>query len=221
MSNPVPGYSLIVFDWDGTLMDSTAGIVACMQDASRDMGLEVPSRARASHTIGLGLADALQFAVPDLPASGYRQFAEHYRRHFQARSDAMDLFPGVQAMLGRLQAGGRKLAIATGKSRKGLDHALQACRLQAYFTATRCADETAPKPHPAMLHELMSELSLSPQALLMIGDTSHDLEMAASAGVDAIAVTYGAHPEDSLRARTPRSVVGSVAELEAWLTTHA
>lgn len=221
MSKREARYSLIVFDWDGTLMDSASGIVACIQAASRDMGLEVPPRERASHVIGLGLRDALSIAVPGLPESRYLQFAEHYRKHFQARSEAMELFAGVPAMLGRLRDAGRKLAIATGKSRKGLDRALETCRLQAYFVASRCADETDPKPHPAMLNELMRELSLAPHDLLMIGDTSHDLDMAASAGVDAIAVTYGAHPEASLRARAPKSLVGSVAELDRWLTAHA
>lgn len=221
MSRPSKRYSLIVFDWDGTLMDSAAGIVACIQEASRDMGLPVPTRERASHVIGLGLGDALRYAVPELAHADYRQFAEHYRRHFQARSDEMDLFPGVMPMLERLQAEGRRLAIATGKSRKGLDRALEICALQPYFAATRCADETDPKPHPAMLHELMRELSVPADALLMIGDTSHDLDMAANAGVDALAVTYGAHPAASLQAREPAGLVNSVAELDAWLTTHA
>ena len=133
----------------------------------------------------------------------------------------MQLFPGVPTMLGRLRDGGRKLAIATGKSRKGLDRSLETCGLQSYFAASRCADETEPKPHPAMLNELMRELALASHDLLMIGDTSHDLDMAASAGVDAIAVTYGAHSEEALRAKAPKSVVGSVEELDAWLTAHA
>ena len=144
-----PRYPLIVFDWDGTLLDSASGIAICIQEASRDMGLEVPTLERASHVIGLGLRDALGFAVPGLPESGYRQFAEHYRRHFQTRSEAMQLFPGVPTMLGRLRDGGRKLAIATGKSRKGLDRSLETCGLQSYFAASRCADETEPKSRPS------------------------------------------------------------------------
>ncbi len=221
MPPPDPRYSLIVFDWDGTLMDSASGIVACIQEASREMGIAVPSRERASHVIGLGLRDSLRFAVPDLPDSGYERFAELYRKHFLAREEGMNLFPGVKALLAHLHAAGYSLAVATGKSRKGLDRALGASGLGVYFCASRCADETNPKPHPAMLHELMAELSRVPRELLMIGDTSHDLDMAASASVDAVAVTYGAHPVELLRARTPRGLVASVHELREWLTANA
>jgi phosphoglycolate phosphatase len=221
MLKPDPRYPLIVFDWDGTLMDSASGIVACIQAASREMGLPVPSKERASHVIGLGLRDSLRHAVPELPDSGYAEFAERYRNHFLAREEAMELFPGVEQLLKGLCAAGYSLAVATGKSRKGLDRALAASGLGACFVASRCADETSPKPHPAMLNELMAELSRSPSELLMIGDTSHDLDMAASAAVDAVAVTYGAHPEDVLRARTPKGVVGSVTELGEWLAAHA
>ena len=221
MKRPEPRYRLIVFDWDGTLMDSASGIVACIQEAAREIGLEVPTRERASHVIGLGLHDSLKHAVPGLPESGYRQFAELYRKYFQARSGAMMLFEGVPELLARLRDAGHQLAVATGKSRKGLDRALEDSNLRSFFASTRCADETDPKPHPAMLRELMAELSREPRDLLMIGDTSHDLDMASSAGVDAVAVTYGAHPEETLRARAPRAVVSSVAELDAWLATNA
>jgi len=214
-------YPLIVFDWDGTLMDSAGGIVTSIQEASREMGLEVPTRERASHVIGLGLHDSLRFAVPDLPVAAYPEFVALYRRHFLARESVMELFPGVPELLRKLRSNGFWLAIATGKSRKGLDRALDACGLGELFVSTRCADESSPKPHPAMLRELMSELGYEAEQLLMIGDTSHDLEMAGSAGVDAVAVTYGAHPADALRAMKPCGVVNSVRELEAWLTTHA
>jgi phosphoglycolate phosphatase len=221
MKRSDPRYHLIVFDWDGTLMDSASGIVACIQEASRDMGLEVPSSERASHVIGLGLRDSLRLAVPDLPESAYAQFAELYRKHFLAREEGMDLFPGVRDLVAGLHASGYALAVATGKSRRGLDRALGASGLAEYFCASRCADETNPKPHPAMLLELMSELSRGPAEMLMVGDTSHDLDMAASAAVDAVAVTYGAHPADLLKARAPKGVVGSIQELREWLMTHA
>ncbi len=221
MTSPEARYPLIVFDWDGTLMDSAGGIVACIQEASREMGLPVPSRERASHVIGLGLMDSLRFAVPDLPESGYARFAELYREQFTARQGAMTLFPGVRELLESLCSKGYRLAIATGKSRRGLDRALADSGLGACITASRCADETNPKPHPAMLNELMAELGHAPHELLMIGDTSHDLDMASSALVDAVAVTYGAHPEDQLRARKPKGIVASVEELDAWLTAHA
>ena len=221
MNQTDPRYRLIVIDWDGTLMDSASGIVACIQEASREMGLEIPSKERASHVIGLGLHDSLRHAVPGLPESGYREFAELYRKHFLARSGAMALFDGVPELLMRLRDAGHLLAVATGKSRNGLDRALDECNLRRFFAATRCADETNPKPHPAMLLELMAELSRASDELLMIGDTSHDLDMAANAGVDAVAVTYGAHPEETLRTRAPKAVVASVAELDQWLTANA
>lgn len=220
MTRTASRYSLIVFDWDGTLLDSASGIAASIQDASREMGLEVPSLERARHVIGLGLQDSLRFAVPDLPASGYPEFVERYRRHFLEREEQMTLFPGVPELLAGLRDAGYVLAIATGKSRRGLDRALASTRLGEHFSASRCADETTPKPDPAMLSELMRELSFTPARSLMIGDTSHDLDMASSAGVDAVGVSYGAHPESSLRARTPRGLVGTVAELQAWLAVH-
>jgi phosphoglycolate phosphatase len=184
------------------------------------MGLEVPTRERASHVIGLGLHDSLRFAVPGLAAAQYADFVAHYRRHFLARQDRMLLFPGVRELLAEL-SGSRRLAVATGKSRRGLDRALDADDLRRYFAASRCADETNPKPHPAMLLELMEELAVGKEGTLMIGDTSHDLQMAAAAGVDAVAVTYGAHPEQGLRDCAPRACVGSVPELKRWLSLNA
>jgi phosphoglycolate phosphatase len=214
-------YPLIVFDWDGTLMDSTAGIALSIQEAAREMGLPVPAREAASHVIGLGLQDSLRSAVPSLPVGRYMDFVELYRKHFRAQQESMALFPGVRELLERLRADGHLLAVATGKSRRGLDYALQLTGLRGQFAASRCADETQPKPHPAMLLELMDELALSADRLLMIGDTSHDLGMANSAGVDAVAVTYGAHPGEALRALAPRACVSSVVELRLWLTENA
>ena len=214
-------YRLVVFDWDGTLMNSAAAIVEAIQQSALEMGLPVPDRERASHVIGLGLQDSLRHAVPQLPREGYEEFSLLYRKHFLAREAAMALFPGVRELLAELEAQGRRLAIATGKSRRGLDHALDASGLRKHFAASRCADETRSKPHPAMLDELSGELGVAREAMLMIGDTSHDLEMAARARVDAVGVTYGAHPEASLRALAPRGLVTSVGELRAWLQTNA
>jgi phosphoglycolate phosphatase len=213
-------YSLIIFDWDGTLIDSAGTIVECIQQASADLGLEVPDRERASHVIGLGLHDSLRLAVPGLPAERYDEFVGLYRRHFLAREDAMRLFPGIEELVKNLSRT-RLLAIATGKSRRGLDRALQASGLKAYFSASRCADETTPKPQPTMLLEIVAELEVSVQDSLMIGDTSHDMEMAHGAGVDALAVTYGAHAEPALRACGPRGCVASVGELSQWLEQNA
>ena len=212
-------YRLVVFDWDGTLIDSAGTIVRCIQDAARDMALDVPDRSRASHVIGLGLHDSLRHAVPGLAPERYLEFADHYRRHFLARQDAMLLFPGVLELLQGLSAQ-RTLAIATGKSRRGLDRALDADGLRRFFAASRCADETSPKPHPAMLLELMEELQVRREEVLMIGDTSHDLEMARAAGVDSLAVTYGAHPEAGLRACGPAGCVSTVADLTEWLSRN-
>jgi phosphoglycolate phosphatase len=213
-------YRLVVFDWDGTLIDSPAAIAECIQQASADMGLDIPDRQRASHVIGLGLHDSLRLAVPDLPAARYGEFVALYRKHFLAREEHMQLFSGIEALLERLSQT-HILAIATGKSRRGLDRALQAGGLGRYFSASRCADETHPKPHPAMLLELLQQLEIDRSQALMIGDTSHDLEMAKAAGVDALAVSYGAHPEQGLRACGPRGCVCSVKELSAWLSANA
>jgi phosphoglycolate phosphatase len=218
---PETRYALIVFDWDGTLIDSAATIVECIQEASRDLCLPVPTAQQASHVIGLGLHDALRLAVPDLPAEQTIAFVERYREHFRAREDAMRLFAGIEPLLAALCARGHRLAIATGKSRRGLDRALAASGLRDRFVASRCADETHPKPHPAMLNELLAELDVLPRAALMIGDTSHDLTMARDAMVDAVAVAYGAHPEAALRACAPLACVKSVAALDEWLAQNA
>lgn len=213
-------YQLVVFDWDGTLMDSTAGIAESIRNAARDLGVPVPAREVASHVIGLGLRDSLRGAVPALPEQRYAEFVDAYRRHFAVEQRRMELFPGVRELLESLRASGRLLAVATGKSRRGLDQALAATGLARYFAASRCADETTPKPDPAMLLELLDELEASPGGALMVGDTSHDLEMARGAGVDAVAVSYGAHPGEALRTLAPRACVASIAELRAWLTAH-
>ena len=213
-------YRLLVFDWDGTIIDSPAAIVDCICEAARDSGIEVPPRERAAHTIGLGLHDALRFAVPDLPAERYAEFVANYRKHFLARQDSMHLFEGMRELLERL-AGSHSLAIATGKSRRGLERALEAAGIGTLFLASRCADETHPKPHPAMLLELMEQADIPAGEVLMIGDTSHDLEMARAARVDALAVTYGAHPEASLRAGAPLTLVSTVKDLSAWLAQNA
>ena len=213
-------YRLIVFDWDGTIIDSAATIAECIREAARDMKLPVPSVEQASHVIGLGLHDSLRMAVPELQAHQYPEFVAHYRRHFLAGEDSMALFSGMKDLLEELKAK-HFLAIATGKSRRGLDRALAATGIGPLFAASRCADETNPKPHPAMLLELMDELGFARNQLLMIGDTTHDLEMARAAEVDSVAVTYGAHPEGGLRACSPTGCVASVRELKAWLAQNA
>ena len=210
-------YRLLVFDWDGTLIDSTSAIAECIRAAARDLALPVPSFEQASHVIGLGLRDSLRLAVPALAPERTAAFVEAYRRHFLAAEAGMPLFPGVRELLEELRGSGYALAVATGKSRLGLDRALAASGLGPLFSASRCADETRPKPDPAMLHELMALLEVDARQALMVGDTSHDLGMAQGAGVDAIAVTYGAHPGEALRALGPRGCVDSVEALGAWI----
>ena len=212
-------YRLLVFDWDGTIIDSAATIAESIREASREMGLGIPSMERARHVIGLGLQDALTAAVPELSAARYPEFVASYRKHFLARKDSMQLFEGMRDLLEDLK-GKHVLAIATGKSRRGLDHDLEFHQLKPLFVASRCADETSPKPDPAMLLELMDELDAAKQSTLMIGDTSHDLEMARAAGVDALAVTYGAHPEAGLRACGPLGCIPDVETLWQWLKTN-
>lgn len=217
----VKRFPLLVFDWDGTLMDSPRTIVLAIQNACRDLGLPVPDDARASHVIGLGLHDALQYAVPGLPLSVYGKMVERYRHHYLATDAAIPLYSGTQEMLARLHAAGHILAVATGKSTAGLERVLADTGLAGYFDAYRCADKTASKPAPDMLHELMAELDATVEATLMIGDTTHDLNMAKNAGVAAVGVTHGAHPAEELLALMPLACVNSTAELDQWLLQNA
>jgi phosphoglycolate phosphatase len=213
-------YALIVFDWDGTILDSPRAIAQCIRDSAGEMGFEVPDYERASHVIGLGLQDALRAAVPALAEERYAEFVECYRRHFRSREQSMQLFAGMRPLLEDLSSR-HALAIATGKSRRGLERALDATGLRGFFRASRCADETVPKPHPAMLLELMEETQIDAKSTLMIGDTSHDMEMARAAGVDALAVAYGAHAEPGLRACGPLDCCADVARLARWLAANA
>lgn len=214
-------YELIVFDWDGTLMDSAGMIVHCVQAAARDLGLEAPSDARARHIIGLGLVDALRHAMPDLPEERYADLADRYRHHYLTRDHELALFAGADTLVRRLMESGRWLGVATGKSRRGLDRALSHSGLGELFHATRCADECHSKPHPQMLEELMDEFGVPPAATLMIGDTTHDLLMAQNAGVDAVAVGYGAHPRELLVTTGPLYCAESVDDLDGWLMDNA
>ena len=214
-------YELIVFDWDGTLMDSAAAIVRSIRAAYRDLGLPEPDEAAARHVIGLGLSDALRHAVPQLSLEDYPQMVDRYRHHYLARDHELALFDGIEHLLGELGAAGHLLAVATGKSRVGLDRALKHSGLQGCFQSSRCADECFSKPHPQMLEELMDEFGVLPKSTLMVGDTSHDLLMASNAGVDGLAVTYGAHSHQYLIEHAPRACLHSVEELASWLKINA
>jgi phosphoglycolate phosphatase len=214
-------FDLLIFDWDGTLMDSAGVIVDSIQRACRDIGLPAPSERASRQIIGLGLAQALQTLLPDLPAGDYPRLVERYRHHYLGRDADIPLFAGVDQAIPALAGEGFTLAVATGKSRIGLARALDASGLGACFTATRCADQTHSKPHPAMVLELIDELDADPARTLVIGDTSHDLLMAANAGVASLGVTYGAHERDDLRAHAPLALLDSFAEVHAWLAANA
>lgn len=202
-------------------MDSAAAIVSSIQASCRDLGLPVPDRATASHVIGLGLKDALTYAAPQLAPEDYGKMAERYRHHYLAQDAELTAFAGVEEMLTGLSDDGFLLAVATGKSRTGLDRVLRATGFSKFFSASRCADETFSKPHPAMLLELMDQFGTGHERTLMIGDTTHDLQMAANAGVAGLGVSYGAHPKPQLTALQPLACVDDVGELSTWLKANA
>ena len=214
---PTRRFDLIVFDWDGTLFDSTALITRCIQASCADVGVAVPSDRDASYVIGMGLAEALQHAAPALPRERYPELAARYRQHYLARQHEIAFFDGALAMLNALKGRGHLLAVATGKSRRGLDDVLNNSALKGLFDASRTADETASKPDPRMLRELMDELDMQPARTLMVGDTTHDLQLAANAGTARVGVSYGAHEPDAFHVFAPLHVAHSTADLDQWL----
>jgi phosphoglycolate phosphatase len=214
-------FDLIAFDWDGTLFDSTAIITRSIQSAVRDVGGTVPSQQQASYVIGMGLMQALAHAAPDVPQDRYPQLGERYKHYYEQHQDDISLFDGVLPMLTELKQREHWLSVATGKSRNGLNVALRAVALQGLFDGSRTADETAGKPSPLMLQELMAEFGVDPHRTLMIGDTTHDLQMALNAGCASVAVSYGAHEPAAFDTLRPLFVAHSVPELHDWLLGHA
>ncbi len=214
-------FDLLVFDWDGTLMDSAACIAESLQAACQDLGFAVPSDRDARFIIGLGLNDALAHVLPGLEPAHYPEVVARYRHHFLQRDGGTTLFAGVPEMLTDLRGAGHMLAVATGKSRRGLTRALEATRLVGSFDATRCADESHSKPHPGMLVSLLDELCVEPGRALMIGDTTHDMLMARAAGVARVAVAHGAHEERELLEHEPLACLGDCGALSRWLSAHA
>jgi phosphoglycolate phosphatase len=214
-------YDLIVFDWDGTVMDSTAVIARSIQAACRDLGLTIPDDETARHVIGLGLDQALQYAVPELTEAMRPDLVARYRHHFLSQSGAIPLFDGARETIAELHAAGYLLGVATGKNSAGLNRALDSSGLKEYFHATRTADQTFSKPDPAMLLELMDELAVSAERTLMVGDTTHDLQMAQNAKVDSVAMGHGAHPPEQLRELNPLALMDDFAELRAWFKVNA
>jgi phosphoglycolate phosphatase len=214
-------FDLIAFDWDGTLFDSTALITRAIQAAVADVGGTVPTDQSASYVIGMGLMQALAHAAPDVPKEKYPLLGERYRHHYMARQNDLSLFDGVLPLLAELKGRHHWLTVATGKSRTGLNDVLRTVELQGMFDASRTADETAGKPSPLMLEELMAEFGVDPERTLMIGDTTHDLQMALNAGCASVGVSYGAHEPDAFHALKPLHVAHSVRELHNWLSANA
>lgn len=213
-------FQMIAFDWDGTLADSTSLIADSLQRACRDLELPVPSDEDARFVIGLGLVDALRHVAPGLAQERYPDLAGRYRLHYIGRDERIELYAGVRELLAELDDAGYLMCVATGKSRAGLERALAQQSIAHHFVATRCADEGFPKPHPDMLLHLMGVTGVDPQQTIMIGDTTHDLELAQNAGAAAIGVAYGAHAPEEFARLKPLATVRSVAELRAWLQAN-
>lgn len=211
-------YKLIIFDWDGTLMDSEAKIVSCLMASASDLGLQLPSVDEARNVIGLGLHEACVKLMPASDRELHLKMADRYRYHFLTSNETpSEMFSGVENMLKSLDETGVFLAIATGKGRQGLDAVLKETDLKDYFHATRTADETVSKPHPQMLHELLDFFGLESNEAIMIGDTEYDLQMATNAKMDSLAVSYGVHEVERLMQHQPKSCVHSIDEMHNWL----
>lgn len=213
---------LFIFDWDGTLIDSADKIVGAMLAAIAELQLEPRSDAEARNIIGLGLPEAVQHLYPDLSAVGQQAMRAAYARHFtEADQVPCALFPGALETLNALREQGCLLAIATGKNRRGLTRVLGGLGLSDFFDGSRCADETRSKPHPQMLYELLVEFGLPLEAAVMVGDTEYDMAMARSAGIDRIAVDYGAHALERLLPYEPALVLERLEQLLAWRESGA
>lgn len=211
-------YELIVFDWDGTLMNSEARIVTCMQRAAADIGEQVPSVAAARDIIGLGLDEAVARLFPVAGADRVQALVDAYRGHWLGEEiESEVMFDGAAELVTRLHRDGFLLAVATGKSRRGLDKALLECGIGDCFHTTRCADETFSKPHPQMLEEILTDLDTVPANALVVGDTEYDMQMAASAGVTSVGVSHGVHSEDRLLASGAQQCFADLVVLSDWL----
>jgi len=211
-------FDLIVFDWDGTLMDSEAKIVRCLQAAAHDAGITDPGPAAIRHIIGLGLTEAMQTLFPETTEECRAHLVERYREHFlKLDNTAMPLFPGVREGLVTLAERGRMLAVATGKARRGLERVLEETGTRHLFAVSRCADETFSKPHPRMLEEILDFTGVPADRAIMVGDTVYDMQMAHHARVAGLAVSYGVHPRESLLECGALACLDSFSEVCAWL----
>ena len=210
-------FELVVWDWDGTIIDSIGAVSDAIIGAAADLELPVPTPQQARWVIGLGLLEAIHHAVPAIRREQVPAFIERYRVHYLRRDAELKVFEGIPELLRGLDAAGVPLAVATGKSRAGLNRALLTTGLGPRFIATRCADEGVPKPDPWMLRDLGETLQIDPARMVMIGDTTHDIGMAKAAGASSVAVLYGAHDPDALHAIAPDAIVQSVPALADWL----
>ena len=213
-------FDLLIFDWDGTLMDSAGVIVDSIQRACADLAIPIPEVRAARQIIGLGLIQALKTLLPDLAEEDYPRLVERYRYHYLGRDHDIPLFDGVESGIRNLNASGFQLAVATGKNRVGLQRAFASSGLGDAFLTTRTADQTHSKPHPAMVLEIIEELGADPARTLVIGDTGHDLLMASNAGVASLGVTYGAHEPEDLLPHSPLALIDSFHEVHAWLSAN-
>ncbi len=216
-------YQMVIFDWDGTLVDSEARIVACMQAAARDVGCPALSRESIRDIIGLGLPEAIAQLYPGIEPGQAEALRQRYSGHFVSADQVPTaFFPDVETGIARLRgAEGLRLAVATGKSRRGLDRAFASTGSREWFHASRTADETRSKPDPLMLQELLTELEVEPAAALMVGDTEYDMQMARTLGIDRLAVTYGVHSRERLAACEPIHTATCFAEVIDWLHSDA
>ena len=213
-------FDLIIFDWDGTLMDSTAMIARALQSAFAEHGLAMPSDQQARHVIGLGMAEALTWLLPEGDQTLHQQLAQSYRQNWRQGADTLVFYPHAITLLEALRVAGYTLAVATGKSRAGLDRALDEMQVRHHFAVTRCADESFSKPHPAMVNEILDRLQIPAGRTLVIGDTTHDLEMAHQAHVAAIGILHGAHDKATLLTAKPHALVADLPAFADWLRHH-
>ncbi len=213
---------IIIFDWDGTLCDSVDGIVTAMQAAAVEHCLAPPSESAVQNIVGLGLPQAMAELFPQQPEDERLILAEAYSRHYiEATAGPANLFPGAADTLAALRDSGFELAVATGKSRRGLDRVLAGIGMSDYFETTRCADETRSKPDPLMLEEILYERGKRASEAVMVGDSEYDLEMALRAGIPSIGVSFGVHSPERLARHRPLAVIDQLVELPSLVASLA
>lgn len=212
-----PRYDLVIFDWDGTLMPTTDAIIEGFAFAAKALGYPVPDADKTRRAIGMGRTDAMRFLMPECPEPCWGTFEETYRNFYLEREKTITLFPGIRELLSELHAGGARIALATGKSERGIGRVLTRTNLAPLFDATRAGNVVNPKPQPGMILEICWELSIPLEGTAMIGDSTLDLRMAANAGVSGIGVTYGACTHEELTALPNAGLADTVPQLKALL----